>query len=57
MKSEQCRKCEYSHIVGTMTAPCFKFLGCYREPYKGKWVNEIDKCPKEESKENIGESK
>ena len=29
------------------------FHGCFHKPYKGKWIVEIEKCPKEsESEQN-----
>lgn len=23
----------------------WSFIGCFRKPYRGKWVREIEKCP------------
>lgn len=42
---DQCEKCEYhKHIYAQYG---FRFIGCYHEPYHGKWVAEIKECPKE----------
>lgn len=45
MDSDKCCKCEYCHIIRQDQFGIY--LGCYKEPYKGKWVAEIDKCTKE----------
>ena len=42
----RCNPCKYAKVV--IAAPSqFMFLGCYHEPYCGKWVKEIKECPKE----------
>lgn len=41
----RCKGCEYARsVVGTGQ---WMFLGCYHKPYRGKWVLEIENCPKE----------
>ena len=41
----RCNPCKYSKCVNASVN--YKFLGCYHEPYKGKYVGEIKSCPKE----------
>ena len=41
---ERCKGCKYSSVV-TATGG-FRFLGCRCSPYCGKWVIEIEHCPK-----------
>ena len=41
-----CLQCEYSQK--TVVSGGFKFLGCYHKPHNGKWVAELEACPKEE---------
>ncbi len=43
---EKCEKCEHHQMFGSACPP-FRFIGCCRKPYNGKWVAEIDKCPKD----------
>lgn len=43
MKPTECHGCKYNHLI--RQDQFGKYLGCYKEPYKGKWVVEIDKCP------------
>lgn len=43
---EKCEKCEYGKVFGS-SCPPFRFIGCCYKPYKGKWVAEIEKCPKD----------
>lgn len=51
MKCEiECFCCEYSKVYTANGG--FQFLGCSCPPYKGKWIAEIDKCPKGRLKEN-----
>lgn len=40
----RCRKCIHASRV-TSTPGGWEFLGCYCNPYKGKWVVEIKDCP------------
>lgn len=47
MDTSKCLKCRSSAMVGTINRPSFRFLGCYSGPYDGKWVIEIDECPKD----------
>lgn len=42
------KTCEFCKGV---SAQSVKFKGCFREPYKGKWVAEINECPAEQLKE------
>lgn len=44
LPKDRCRTCEYATAV--CATEQFMFLGCYHEPYKGKWVREIKDCPK-----------
>lgn len=46
----RCEHCEYIHPVSANGG--FTFLGCYCEPYHGKWVAEIEDCPKEKGEED-----
>lgn len=43
--SKDCEKCKMSKIVYANGQ--WNFIGCYHEPYRGKWVCEIKECPKE----------
>ena len=40
----RCNPCKCARAV--FATERFIFLGCYHEPYKGKWVREIKDCPK-----------
>lgn len=40
----RCKYCEHAKEIGWGNC---SFLGCYCEPYRGKWVKEIKDCPKE----------
>ena len=40
---ERCDGCCYCRTV--YANGCWSFLGCYHEPYHGKWVGEIRDCP------------
>ena len=42
----RCNPCEYSKCIVANTQ--WMFLGCCHEPYHGKWVKEIEHCPKME---------
>ena len=46
MKHEICERCESSKDSNTQTG--MKILICDESQFKGKWVVEIEKCPKEE---------
>lgn len=41
----RCLVCPYVEVIRAQEN--FMFLGCRHEPYRGKWVAEIDECPKE----------
>lgn len=41
---DRCLGCD--HCRGISAQDGFSFLGCYHEPYRGKWVVEIKDCPK-----------
>lgn len=43
-KDNRCKNCKYCRDVYTQS-PQKKIRGCYHEPYRGKWVTEIDVCP------------
>lgn len=38
-----CSKCKYGQRTSAWK---INFIGCTHKPYKGKWVAEIDECPK-----------
>ena len=40
----RCHPCKYARAVFAQDQ--FMLLGCYHEPYRGKWVAEIKECPK-----------
>lgn len=46
LSTGRCTKCEYAHCV--VATGQWMFLGCYHSPFHGKWVREIDVCPKKE---------
>ena len=39
----RCKPCKYNKVV--VATNNYMFLGCYCNPYKGKAVFEIEKCP------------
>lgn len=47
LKDGRCKGCQYGKRIGATGG--FQFLGCCHNPYKGKWVAEIEKCPKEDA--------
>ena len=49
----RCHHCEYARAVFAQDQSMF--LGCYHEPYRGKWVAEIKDCPKKLNKEKKDE--
>lgn len=42
----KCSKCRFRKIFDCGDG--FKILGCMHEPYHGKWVAEIDECPRKD---------
>lgn len=38
-----CMDCIHSSFV--YSGRNFRFIGCFCEPYKGKWVAELRECP------------
>lgn len=44
MDIQDCKKCECCNVI--LKDQFGTYLGCFKEPYKGKWVAEIEKCPK-----------
>ena len=44
----RCKHCPFAHVVTAWGQ--WQFVGCYHEPYKGRWVAEIKDCPKNEDK-------
>lgn len=50
----RCKGCQYARAV--VATGQWMFLGCYHEPYRGKWTCEIKYCPKEQLKEEQNES-
>ena len=47
--NKECSKCRFRKIFDCDDN--FKILGCMHEPYHGKWVVEIDECPKKKRRE------
>lgn len=45
----RCFTCKYCKIVHANSG--WMFYGCYHYPYSGKWVVEIEECPKEKREE------
>ena len=39
----RCNPCGYCRVTGGSGG--WAFLGCYHQPYNGKWVAEIKDCP------------
>lgn len=46
----RCTYCKYARQV--FATGQFIFLGCYHEPYHGKWVAEIKNCPAKGEQDN-----
>ena len=44
MINRECEKCEYCKAITAQDG--FTFYGCKHAPYKGKWIAEIEECPK-----------
>lgn len=42
--SKICQFCDNSRWIADFGQ--FKLLGCFHEPYQGKWCAEIKECPK-----------
>ena len=40
----RCKNCEF--VKAVTASGGMIFLGCFHNPYKGKWVREIKECPK-----------
>ena len=47
-KEKRCVGCEYCKKIYAQYD--WSFLGCRCEPYRGKWIVEIEKCPKGSAK-------
>lgn len=47
MEVEKCKTCEKCQVIRKDRFGIY--LGCYENPYKGKWVAEIEECPKNKS--------
>lgn len=45
MKTSHCKKCEYSY---RFSCGYQWFIGCKYPPYQGRWVKQINLCPKEQ---------
>ncbi len=46
---EQTRYCEKCESMQPMYfSKNFVIMGCRHKPYRGKWVAEIDKCPRDD---------
>lgn len=46
-RCDGCRNCRTVHANGG-----WSFCGCYHEPFRGKWVAEIQNCPKGKEEES-----
>lgn len=42
----RCEGCEFAKRISAQMSN-WSFIGCTHEPYKGKWIVEIEDCPKE----------
>lgn len=42
----RCEGCRYARTI--YATGNWKFIGCVHEPYKGKWVAQIEYCPKKD---------
>lgn len=42
----RCEGCEFATKISAKMDN-WSFIGCMHEPYKGKWIVEIEDCPKE----------
>lgn len=52
---KRCQKCSDKRIV--IVNGYWKVYGCFYPPYRGEWVAEIEKCPKEGAEDGqAGES-
>lgn len=48
MSKKKCETCGKARVVYDGTGG-WSFIGCYHNPYNGKWVVEIKDCPKEKT--------
>ena len=39
----RCKDCEYEKVIQAQDG--YKFIGCFKKPYQGKPVSEIENCP------------
>ena len=54
--SKKCGECEDAKKIHS--APNgWSFIGCHHAPYRGKWIAEIEICPKEPTHEVKGDAK
>ena len=44
-RNERCKGCNYCKKVREQNK--WWFYGCYCRPYNGKWIIEIENCPRE----------
>lgn len=57
LNQDRCKGCPFAKTIYTGPAVGYEngrqwtFTGCTHAPYRGKWVKEIEKCPKEPQKE------
>lgn len=53
-KKNRCIKCKYRKTIHAQYE--WMFDGCCYKPYRGKWIQEINECPKDEiyEKESAG---
>ncbi len=45
MKATHCKKCEYCYRFSCGNQ---WFMGCKYPPYQGRWIKQIERCPKEQ---------
>jgi hypothetical protein len=48
-QTKYCEKCESMQPM--YFSKNFVIMGCRHKPYRGKWVAEIDKCPRDDYQE------
>lgn len=49
-KASRCAGCK--HCKRLKAQDDWSFYGCFHKPYKGKWIAEIENCPKESEVDN-----
>ena len=52
---KNCGRCDSCKCLNAQDG--WEFYGCFHEPYNGKWIAEIEECPKDEYDGNADEEK